>query len=438
MKKRFLSLILILILVSSLALALFSCKDKPTVEPQPDISVLAAEAVAASLPASERQEEIASELLSLLDTAGVEDADQATILLLAKENAVGAALTALYTKDFNEEAKKQSEKMLSLIANTVSADIAGDLYYAVEAGRAEALAYTREDCRKIANLYFTFYRDLGDTELSALFQGDLQGLNAKRVNTLLLSLASSLHSMTGVSEGGKAYLRELALTMPEEIIKQREISSATIAKEYLTRLITAVFNAYEPFLSYAAAFCSLATAETFLGVEYERREGTLYYGYHYDTALATEISREDYEARRGGYDAYFPIEKTFCGYTENGVFRIISDENVELAEKANKLNAAYLAYIALGDAEKAAFRQSLEQVLTVLKEDQLITASFLGKSLHEESNLLSLDFDGLCDALSPLSALNARDGLTAEELSLAQNAVTAFERYMHSYLPNIY
>lgn len=438
MKKRLLSLILILILVSSLALALFSCKDKPTVEPQPDIPALAAEAVEVSLPANEHKEEIAAALLSLLDEAGIEDADQATILLLAKDNQIGAALNALYTKDYDDNAKKQSETALSLIANTVSADIAGDLFYTVEASRAETLSYTREDCRKIANLYFTFYRDLGDTELSALFQGDLQGLNAKRVNTLLLSLASSLHSMTGVSEGGKAYLRELALTMSEEIVKQRDISSATIAKEYLTRLITAVFNAYEPFLSYAAAFCSLATAETFLGVDYERREGTLYYGYHYDTSAATEISREDYEAKIGGYDDYFSIEKTFCGYTEDGVFRIISDENIALAAKAYKLNVAYLAYIALGDVEKAAFRQSLGSVLTVLKEDQVLTASFLGKSLHIDSNLASLDFDGLCEALRPLSALNARDGLTDEELALARNAVAAFERYMHAYLPNIY
>ena len=305
MKNKFLSLILILVLTASLALALFSCKDKPTTEPQPDIPALAAQAVEASLPESEDKEAIASALLSLLDAANVEDADKATILLIAKENELGAALNALYTKDFDNEAKTQAEKALSLIANTVSADIAGDLFYAVKAEYSESLAYTREDCRKIANLYFTFYRDLGETELSALIQGDLQGLSARRVNTLLISLASSLHSMTGVSESGKEYLRSLALTMPEKIIEQREISSVTVATEYLTRLITAVFNAYEPFLTYAAAFCSLSTAETFLGVDYERREGTLYYGYDYASATATEISREDYEAKKGGYDAYF-------------------------------------------------------------------------------------------------------------------------------------
>ncbi|MBP5404877.1 MAG: hypothetical protein J6Y74_02905 [Clostridia bacterium] len=438
MKKRFLSLILILILSASLALALFSCKDKPSSDPLPDIPVLAAEAVATALPESEEKEEIVSALLSLLDAAEIEDADKATILLLAKENDVGAALRALYTKDFNGEAKSQTEKALSLIANTVSADIAGDLFYAVEMSRSESLSYTREDCRKIANLYFIFYRDLGETELSALLQGDLQGLSARRVNTLLLSLASALHSMTGVSEGGKEYLRALALTLPEKIVRERKIASATAATEYLTRLINAVFRAYEPFLSYAAAFSSLATAETFLGVDYERREATLYYGYRYESAVATEISREDYEAKRGGYDAYFPIEKIVRGYTENGVFRAISDEKIELAEKAQKLNVTYLAYVALDDAEKEAFRRSLDEVLTVLKEDQVLTASFLGKSLHVDSNLASLDFDGLCDALRPLSVFNPRDGITDEELALARSAASAFERYMHSYLPNIY
>lgn len=444
--KRFLSFLMITAMIASLLLGVFACKETPEELPPVDVDSLAAEVVTAALPNGEDNEAIKTDLLRYMTKAEVEKADVVAILFAFKEHAdeIGALLTALHTEEFDDTAKGEIADALALVATAVSADVAGDLYYAVASDLESDLPYTLSDCRKVATLYFTFYREIEGYSFTDLMKGDLKGLGEREINTLLVSLASSLRAVKGLSADSKAYLMEKALLLSDGIEGTSGISQedATALKTYIDRFVTLFFDGYEPFVSYGAAFAANASAETFLGATYAREETTVNYGYDYDTWEMTVLTEKEYEsylATKEGYDTAFPVEEMAEGYYENGTFHALSKSDIALAKKAGLLRVVHAAYAALSDEEKDAFKTHTEALLSFAAEDEAMTAALFGVRLSETpSNESTISFDELKTVLSALADFDSRSGITDEERTAATAAVNAFSDYMRGYFPHLF
>jgi len=445
--KRLARVLILICVAASLLLGLFACEDIPTTPPA-DLTALTSETVAKALPNSEEKDAIAAAVTALFDSAATEDADREAVLLALKENAsvIGAALIALHTKTYDSAAKEASEKALSLIANAVSADLAGELFYYAAANVKATLPYTVSDCKKVATLYFTLLGENEQTALGAFLNGNASNLGERELNTILLSLAASLRAVTGLTAESKAFLltyltEEIdSVSLPESISEE----NVTQAKSYLSNLLTALFDGYEPFVTYLAAYCSNADAELFLGAKFEQRDVTKYFSYDYDTWTATELSYEDYQrlANENGDDGenkYFSADLTVSGYLQGSVFHEVKKSDITLAQKVQKLKVAYQAYRSMTTAEQTAFATALDDALKVVARDPMIASAFLKKTLHEkDESITSATLNELLTALAPLSAFNVKDGVTDTERTSAENALNVFEKFMHGYLPNLY
>ena len=141
-------------------------------------------------------------------------------------------------------------------------------------------------------------------------------------------------------------------------------------------------------------------------------------------ATSTVITKEEYDARSGGFDDYFEDDATVKGFTANGTFVMITEEDAVLADAAYRLYTAYLTYSALTPTKKQALESALTRIMEALSE--------------EESEEPAATFGELLDAITPLSAFDATDGITIEERNVAKNALQTFESYLHGYLPSDY
>ena len=420
---------IVIAVIAGVMLGVFACKDTPAVVSDVDVETLAAEVLDAALPGGEDNAEIAGDLLFFAEKANIETTDAVAILLTFKENAedLGAAFTALHTNEYDETAKRQTEKALSYVAAAVSADVAGDLFYAVMNERESSLPYTLSDCRKVATLYFTFYREAEGYSVADILSGDFSQFSEGEINTLLRSLAASLRAVKGLSSECKAYFLEKALLADDTGIPV-SVGSVDVAllKEYINKALTSLFEGYESFLSFGAAFAANASAEIFLGASYDKQETTIYYGYDYDDWTMTEISKEEYEAYltdHQGYDTAFAVEKMMNGYYDaEGIFRVLSDKDVELADRAAYLRTLYQAYAAITDTEKSEFAQNIQAFLELCGEDGAAS---------------EYSFDDVAAALSHLVGFNAKDGITEAERTAATQAIDAFDGYVYAYLPHL-
>ena len=444
--KRFLAVLILITMLTSVMLGVFACKETPEESIPVDTDALAAEVVNAALPEGTENQAITADLLRYLTKAGIEKADVVAILLSCKEHAseIGDLLTALHTEEYDETAKKQIADALALVATAASPDVAGDLYYAVASDIREELPYTLSDCRKVATLYFTFYREIEGYSYTDILNGEFDGMGEREINTLLLSLASSLRAVKGLSATAKRYLLEKALFLSDGLhdVSGFSTENVTALKTYLDKLAVVFFNGYEAFVSYGAEFAANASAELILGIDYAREETTIYYGYNYADWEMTVLTKEEYEtylATKEGYDTAFPVETMSEGYYGNGVFHALSKSDIALAEKASHLRVVYAAYAALTDAEKIAFETQLHSLLTFLGEDEGMTAAIFGKRLPDEvSEESTVSFSEMITALSVLSTFDSRNGITQAERTAALQAIDAFNGYMHTYLPHLF
>ena len=438
--KRFFTVFATITIALSLLLGVFACSETEPEVISLDTTLLISEVVDAALPNGEMNEAIKSDLIRYTEKAQIETADAVAILTLMKEHAeeLGVALTALHTNEYDQTAKEQTGDLLSLVATAVSADVAGDLYYAVMSDRDEDPAYTLSDCKKVATLYFTFYREIEGYSVSDILSGDLTGMGERQINTLLRSLASSLRAVKGLSENSKTYMLERMRLYSDTIDLPTEIygADALSVKAFTDEALAILFDGYESFVSYGASFAANATAETFLGVKYDQVETTLYYGYNFDTWETTELTKEEYERfleTEQGFDTAFSTEKMTDGYYEDGVFHALSVADVALAKKAGRLLVAYEAYASLSPEEKSSFKQHTERLM------QLLRNVFYDETLSEEITEGDIyTFDEMVTALSDLIGFDPKDGISATEETAATQAIAAYTGYLHGYLPNLY
>jgi len=444
MMKRFLAVFTIIALFASIMLGIFACKN--TNDPSSaseNLPILITTLVNDALPNGEDNQAIAESLSYYLNKSETEDADAVTILRILDDNSktLGAALTAIHAKEYDDRAKTQCRDALSLIAGAVSADVAGDIYFAIADDYYEVTPFTRSDCRKVANLYFTFYADLGQTTVAEIFDGNIGNMTEREVNTLLISLASSLRSASELSDLCKNYFRDKLLQMtakydfPSEL-PENELSAAT---DYYKELINAVFDGYGIFITYLSRFAANASAELFLGIQYAEEERTAYYGYNFDDWTPVNITEEEYLAKTGSFDTYYTIEKMMKGYYADNAFHAIPEDDLDLAQNTIILKAAYKAYSALSENEKRSFHTHFEELLTVGGKDEIIAAAILGKDIIEKDESVSpATFDELISAIAGLADFDSKDGISPSEHTNAVEAITAFDRYMHWYFPDLY
>ena len=443
--KKIVCVILIFALTLALSVSFFACKDKRPVNEIKDKQTLAAEIVDAAFPtAREDKAEIKTALLSLFEDAGLEDAEVLSALagLQTKAGKIGDALLDLKNKDYTTEHMTSYQNALQAVSSSVSPEIAGSVFYAAAKGVKEDLSYSLTDCEKLAALLLGG-DDLFDVEIS-LLNGKTETINEKQLNTVMITLVSALRKATGISTEAKSFL----LTLTEKAIdyffeaESNELSNRTLeqlqqSKAFLLSVTEVILNHYDEILTFAADYFAQADAKLFLGLPYEQKECTTYYGYTYTPWAWTPISKEEYDARAGGYDEYIAKDETLNGFTVDGVFVPISNGDVSLSDEVYRLSTAYKAYALLSDEKKTAFQQTIDDLFGALAEEQGTVAALLGCALSETPATQTATFDELIATLPALDIFDATNGVSDEERLVAQNAANTLVKYLNGYFPRI-
>lgn len=417
-------------MILALSASFFACGDKTPEEPAaPDKGELALALVENAFPAGQEDKaEIASAILSLLERADLEDAETIAVLSGLKGDAAFMTVALdLKANTYTTDHANLYHTLLSDIATAVgSPEIAGRVFYTAASNFKTDLPYTASDCEKLAPLILGQDLSLGGEVFEAITEGETAGLNEKEVNTMMLTLVSALRKAVGISSSAKSYLLSLATEAVNSFSGEDELGE-TLAdafeqnKQYIVTIVAAFIDGYDEILSFAADILDIADARLIIGLPYEKEERTIYYGYNYDSWTKTVISKEEYDARAGGYDEYFEDNATVKGFTVNGTFVMISDEDAALADAAYRLSAAYSSYLSLTDEKKQALQSGIINLL---------------ESLAEETEHEGATFDELVTALSALTTFDPTDGISAAERSAAQTAVQTFESFINGYLPS--
>ena len=415
-----------------LSASFFACTDKSSEEEQPtlDKGALALAIVDAAFP-EEREDkvEIATALLTLLENANLEDAEVVALLSgLKGDESLATVCLDLKDNHYTSEHASLYHDTLSAIATAVGTpEIAGRVFYTAASSYSEDLPFTISDCEKLAPLILGQDLSLGGEVLDALMEGETDDLNEKEINTMMLTLVSALRKAVGISPAAKEYLFSLVTDAMDALSTSGELSeelthAMELNKQYFISLASAILAGYDDILSFAANLFDIADARLILGLPYEKEDRTVYYGYKYQDWSMTMITKEEYDAHAGDYDEYFAEEATVKGFTVNGTFLMITDEDADLADAAYRLSAAYHSYSMLTNEKQQALESSISRIMDALAE--------------EEAEEAGATFDELLSAIAPLATFDATDGISAEERSLAKNAVQTFESYLHGYLPS--
>ena len=443
--KRTLLTILSFVLILILAIGLFACKKDP-VDASESTDELALKSVNVVTPGGENNQKIAADLLALLREAGLEEAEMRAVLsALACDDSAKYeyALIDLSAGVFRAEHTASYRAALQTIAGAVSPELAGSVYYtAVKRERTE-LPYTLDDCKKLSSLILSETSAFDLDLLGDLSEAKTLSMNEKEATTALLSFAASLRQAIGISQGAKDYLYSLAEAKIAELQSSEITDEATQAslselRSFLRSLASHLRDRYDLVLTYAAEYLSSAEARLLIGLSYERQESVVYYGYRYDDWSKTAISEEDYRARRGDYDEYLEVQTTLKGFTVNGRFFAVSDEDAAVADRVYRLNLAYKAYQALDAGKRSAFRAALPDLFEILAQNQGIVADLLDREIIEDSGAPGASFDELLAALPAIAEYDVTDGITANERAAAESTLAVFERYLHGYLPRVY
>ena len=443
--KKIVCLALIFALVLALAAGFFACKNKEPVVTEKDKYALASLVVDAVFPEGrEDKDQIKDALLTLLDDAELEDAEIISVLtdMIDEPDDLAAPLLDLKNNEYSTSHIGVYRTTLQIIANAVSPEMAGRVFYAAASKTAESLPYSMSDCEKISSLFFGD-NDLFNVELD-LLQGQTFSINERQLNTVMITVVSALRKAVGISAEARTYLRTLAEQAIDGFFasESANLSAETRAaiqqnKEFLLSLTEVFLDNYDDILSFTADYFAQADARLFLGLPYEKQECTTYYGYSYAGWQKTVITKEQYDARVGGYDEYLKIDDTLNGFTVNGAFVSISDTDAALADGAYRLFTAYKAYALLSETQKATFKEVVGALLSVLAREQDAVAAVIDRPLSDTPATATVSIDELISTLPALSAFDATDGVSEEEHNLAQNAVSAFIDYLHGYFPNI-
>ena len=434
-------------MVLALSAGFFACNESDPV-PQNAIGkeALAANLVAAAFPDGEANEGISAAILSLLADAKLEDAESIALLtaLIEKGETFADVYLDIKANDYTlEHAALYRDALAAVAASVGSPEVAGRIYYAAAKKRDADLPYTSADCEKLAALLLGQNLAVGNDILEALLDGDTENLNQKEVNTLMLTLVSALKKAVGISAQAKDYLLSLATSAMDELAGEKELTAELAAlleenKAYLRSLVSAFLAGYDEILSFAADFLDKADASLFMGLPYEKEERVVYYGYTYADWKATVITKEQYDARSGGYDEYVAREATVKGFTVNGTFIVVTEEDARLADNAYRLYTAYTAYAAMSLDGKSALQRALNEILTVLGGAQDTLSYLFDRELIENSGAPAATFDEMIAALPALSSFNATDGISEAERSAASQAISTFESFLHGYLPLLF
>ena len=442
--KRVFALLLIIALLCLLSAGLFACDEK---EPSAALSqeALALQCVNAVFPAGEDNAEVASSLLSLFNEAGLEQAEIRTVLVALKENAteVGESLLALKNNAFSEEEYNLYRASLQVVADSVSPDVAGSVFYTVASRLFEDLPYTKEDCKKLASLLLGQDAAFGTSLLDTLLAGELSSIGERQITTALYGLSASLRAAVGISTGAKESLRAFLNSMigsysAEEATDPDMQEVIERSKTLLTSLSDILVVHYDEVLTYVAEYLSAGGARAFLGLPYEKQEKNVYYGYRYSEWEATPLSEEQYQAQAGDYDEFLSMRRIVNGFTVNGEFLVFTDEDTALANEVYRLYAAVRAYDAMSDADQDAILTTFDALLSAFTDEQDLLSSLLDKELIEEVQKEPVSQNEMLAALRSLSSFDATDGLTEDEKANARAAIAVFEGYLHAYLPKIF
>ena len=388
--------------------------------------------------------EIASALLVLLDKAGLEEPEKISLLKeLPNDTKCASALQDLKDKNFSLEHASSYRAALNAAASSVSPEIAGKLFYAAASTVKTDLPYTSSDCEKLASLILGQDTAFGTDLLNKLMNGETELVNEKQVNTMMITLVASLRKATGLSASAKTFLYEFAQSKMDELLPEEGLSEETRAalqksKHTILALAAVLRDGYDEILSFFADYLATSDARLFVGLPYEKREQTVYYGYTYATWEKTLLTKEQYDSREGNYDEYISMEGTLKGFVVDDAFVPISDKDASLADSAYRLYKFSATYSALSEEKKTAFNGVLHNFLTVLKEDQGAVAALLDRDLIEEDPAPGATFDEMLSAFAALSDFDATNGVSEKERTAAQTAVDLFESYLHGYLPKVF
>ncbi len=442
MKKLF-SAILIFALILALTAGFFACKkEAPKTESTEELAALAVTTVFSEDKADAA--EIASALLALLDKAGLEEPEKISLLKeLPNDQGCATALQDLKDKSFTLEHAKSYRAGLTAAASSVSPEIAGKLFYAAASSVKTDLPYTSSDCEKLASLLLGQDTAFGTDLVTKLMNGETELVNEKQVNTMMITLVASLRKATGLSASAKSFLYEFAQSKIDELLPEEGLSAETRAalqksKTTILALAAVLRDGYDEILSFFADYLAAADARLFVGLPYEKREQTVYYGYTYATWEKTLLTKEQFDAREGDFDEYISMEGTLKGFVINGSFTPISDKDAVLADSAYRLYTFAATYSALSTQKKTSLTAVLDSFLTVLKEDQGTVATLLDRELKEEDPAPGASFDEMISSFAALSDFDATDGVSEGERNAAQNAVSTLESYLHGYLPKVF
>lgn len=437
---------LIFACILALSAGFFACEEKAPSTPETlDKDALALSLTRAAFQGDEAYDDVANALLSLLSDAGTEDAESIALLSALKEK--GDAFAEVYLDIKNnsytiERAALYRDALSTVAASVGSPEVAGRIYYAAAKKYREDTPYTLSDCEKLAALLLGQNMAVGGDILEALLNGNTDSLNQKEVNTLMLTLVSAFKKAVGISPQAKEYLLSLASSALDELEEKGadpQISALLEEnKAYLRSLLSAFLGGYDAILSFTSDFFDKADASLFMGLPYEKEERVVYYGYKYDGWKTTIITKEQYDARSGGYDEYIAREATVKGFTVDGTFIVFTEEDARLADNAYRLYTAYTAYLATSPEAKSALQRALDEILTVLSGAQDTLSYLFDRELIENSGAPAATFDELIAALPALSSFNATDGIGDEERSAASQAISTFESFLHGYLPKVF
>ncbi len=444
--KHFLRTLSILLTVLVLVTGLFSCDKEREPDASTDLNALSLEVTSAAIPEGDTNAEIAEKLLSALTEAGFEKAEIVASLRALKEKANGITdvLIGLYDGAFSKESIKTVYVALGAIANAVSPERAGELYYSVASSISTDLPYSQADCRKVASLLFALNADLDDSFVSGIFNDGLSSVGTKELNTLFQSLSASLIQTKTISDGAKAFLYEQLTQVIDEYeipsdFTPEQVENMLAVKQYFKDLAKVILDHFEAAISYASAFFESASARLVHGGSYVKTDEVLYYGYVYETWNATQITKEEYEARAGEYDDYFMLEGTALGYYNGDRFVKIPNKDVELGEKVYTLQVLYRAYQKLSTSEKNAFDLFADACCTVLSRDEASLSALLNLPAHDPvQGAETATWSELLTALSTLSSFNSLDGVTVNESQTAFAAIAVCESYLRYYFPHLF
>ena len=427
--KKLIATLLLLSVLCLLTAGLFGCKEEThSVDSQ---AVLAEECVNAILPEGEDNAALAATLLSFFQEAQLEQAEIRSLLLTFKEKGsdIAVALQSLKDNSYREEDFSVYRSVLQTVANTISPEVAGSVFYTAASRLSIDLPYSREDCKKIASLFLGQDAAFGSGTFDRILSGEYTTTDEKQLNTALYSLASSLRAAIGISASARERLRSLFATLIEQNFADEELQTElqeTLleGKSLFLSLSNLLISHLDVVLTYAADYLAASDAKILLGFPYEKQERTLYYGYNYASWEPVLISEEDYNEKAGGYDEYLSERRVVKGFTVNGEYLIVENEDAILANRVLRLYTAVRTYDALSADQKEEIRTLIEGALAILSENREV--------------LEEVSFDQMIAALRNLSSFDVTDGVTDEEHTSADIAVTIFERYLHPYLPELY